>query len=55
MASQAFERAMKRQETPSEAHLADMIMRDIAQLAEDAKGEKAIRLLELFGTVLRQG
>ncbi|KAK9907996.1 hypothetical protein WJX75_001262 [Coccomyxa subellipsoidea] len=30
---------MKRQETPSEAHLADMIMRDIAQLAEDAKAQ----------------
>ncbi|CAL8469558.1 g9099 [Coccomyxa elongata] len=37
MASQAFERAMKKLESPSETQLAELIMRDITQLSEDAK------------------
>ncbi len=41
MASQAFERAMKKLESPSETQLAELIMRDITQLSEDAKGEWA--------------
>ncbi len=49
MASQAFERAMKKLETPSEALLADMIMRDITQLAEDAKGDSHPGGCELEG------
>ncbi len=48
MASQAFERAMKKLESPRETQLAELIMRDITQLSEDAKGEFASGDLLLF-------
>ena len=41
MASKAYDRAMKQIESPSETQLAEMIMRDIAQLSENAQGARA--------------
>lgn len=52
MASQAFERAMKKLGNPSETQLAELIMRDITQLSEDAKGECASGDLLLFSVLL---
>jgi hypothetical protein len=38
MASEAYERAMKRLQGPTEAELAELIMQDVSQLTENAQG-----------------